>query len=362
MTRKSTINLNYANTDKDRKLREFIAEYVRVVNVIIDKLWDKQVFAGSFVTREFLEVETWLSARARQCAGKQALQIVKSQRKKKSKTMPVFKGSSIELDNRFIELQKGNNSFDIWIKLSSLGKKIIIIIPSKRHYHFNKFKDWQMKKSARLRIDSKGKIYLDVFFEKTEKEKKIEGGIIGLDCGYKKLAIMSNGDTIGKELQAKIENISCKVQKSKAFNRALIERNEYINKELKQLNLDTIKEIVIEDLNNVKHGTKGKIRKEFNNKLQRWVYCYFFNRLEQHCEVVGVQLHKVNPAYTSQTCFDCGDVHRSNRNGELFKCRSCGYTVDADYNASLNILNRFRPQVHMVPVHKNQLEKSNIFL
>ncbi len=355
MTRKATLNLNYSNADKEVKLKDFITEYTRVVTAIIDKLWDKQVFAGSFVTREFLEIETWLSARAKQCAGKQALQIVKSQRKKQNKVKPVFKGSSIELDNRFIEIQKGNNSFDIWIKLSSLGKKIIIIIPSKRHYHFNKFKDWQIKKSARLRIDGKGKIYLDVFFEKTEKEKKTEGEIVALDCGYKKLAVISNGATIGKELQDKIENISRKVQKSKAFNRALTERNEYVNKEIKRINLDNIKEIVIEDLNNVKHGTKGKIRKEFNNKLQRWVYSYFFNRLQQHCEVVGVQLHKVNPAYTSQTCFKCGDIHRSNRSGELFKCRSCGYTADADYNASLNILNRFRLQAYMVPVHKNYL-------
>ncbi|KJU87625.1 protein containing Transposase, IS605 OrfB [Candidatus Magnetobacterium bavaricum] len=41
------------------------------------------------------------------------------------------------------------------------------------------------------------------------------------------------------------------------------------------------------------------------------------------------------------------------RSGELFKCRSCGYTADADYNASLHILNRFRLQAYMVPVHKN---------
>ncbi|MBF0337817.1 MAG: transposase [Nitrospirae bacterium] len=353
MTRKSTINLNYGNSNKDIKLREFISEYTRIVNIFINLLWDKQVFSGCFISKDFLYQATWLSARAKQCAGKQALQIVKSQRKKKNKTKPVFSGNSIELDSRFIEIQKGTNSFDIWIKISSLGKKIVILIPSKRHYHFNKFETWTMKKSARLRIDGKGKMYLDVFFDKTEKEKKSEGESVGLDCGYKKLAVLSNGNVIGRELQNKIENISRKLQKSKGFNRALIERNEYINKEIKQIKLDNVKEMVVEDLKNVKHGTKGKIRKEFNNKLQRWVYSYFLNRLEQHCEVVGVQLHKVNPAYTSQTCFDCGDVHRANRNGELFKCRSCGYTADADYNASLNILNRFRPQVHMVPVHKN---------
>jgi len=347
--RKSTINLNYGNTAKENNLIEFIVEYTKTVNFYIDKLWEKQIFSGRFLSKDGLQTESWLSERAKQCAGKQALQIVKSQRKKKKKTKPTFSGSSIELDSRFIEIQQGNNSFDIWIKLSSLGKKIIFILPSKKHYHFNKFTNWVMKKSARLRVRKDGEIYLDVYFAKKEKDKKQEGKIIGLDCGYKKLAVLSDGVRIGEDLEDKIEKISRKKQKGKAFNRALTERNEYIDREIKSLDLKEVKAIVAEDLKLVKHGTKGKIRKEFNNKLQRWVYRYFLNRLEQHCEVVGVQLHKVDPAYTSQRCSACGYIHRSNRNGEKFKCRSCGYTADADYNASLNILNRWL-QKHMVSV------------
>jgi len=69
------------------------------------------------MSKDYLAVESWLSERAKQCAGKQALQIVKSQRKKKKKTQPVFSGKALELDSRFIEIQQGNNSFDIWIKL-----------------------------------------------------------------------------------------------------------------------------------------------------------------------------------------------------------------------------------------------------
>jgi len=348
--RKSTLNLNYGNTEKKKKLLEFIAEYTRVVNFYITVLWSNEIFTGSFMSKDYLAVESWLSERAKQCAGKQALQIVKSQRKKKKKTQPVFNGKALELDSRFIEIQEGKNSFDIWIKLSSLGKKIIFLLPSKKHYHFNKFKSWIMKKSARLRVRENGQLYLDLYFEKQAEKKKEEGESLGLDCGYKKLAVLSNGKVSGKNLEHLIEKISRKKQKSKGFFRALKERNEYIDKELKSLNLENIKEIVVEDLKDVKKGTKGRIRKEFNNKLQRWVYKYFLTRLEQLCEVVGVQLHKVDPAYTSQTCFACGDVHRSNRNGEIFKCRSCGYTTDADYNASLNILNRYRLQEHMVPV------------
>ncbi|MBT9165241.1 MAG: hypothetical protein DDT23_01256 [candidate division WS2 bacterium] len=56
----------------------------------------------------------------------------------------------------------------------------------------------------------------------------------------------------------------------------------------------------------------------------------------------------IAPAYTSQTCSYCGFVHKLNRNSEIFKCRNCDYTLDADYNASLNILNLGLAQQSMV--------------
>jgi len=65
---------------------------------------------------------------------------------------------------------------------------------------------------------------------------------------------------------------------------------------------------------------------------------------------VGVQHHKVDPSYTSQTCNKCKFVSQANRVGEIFKCRNCGYAADADYNASLNILNLYLAQEHIVPV------------
>jgi len=80
------------------------------VNFYIDMLGEKQIFSGIFLSKEGLTTDSWLSERAKQCAGKQSLQIVKSQRKK---TKPTFSGSSIELDSRFIDIQDDKNSFDI---------------------------------------------------------------------------------------------------------------------------------------------------------------------------------------------------------------------------------------------------------
>ena len=82
-----------------------------------------------------------------------------------------------------------------------------------------------------------------------------------------------------------------------------------------------------------------KRSKEFNNKLQRWSYPKLLTALERHSEVEGFELIKVNPAYTSQTCSRCGVVKKENRNGESYSC-SCGLKMDADLNASINILRR----------------------
>jgi transposase len=47
---------------------------------------------------------------------------------------------------------------------------------------------------------------------------------------------------------------------------------------------------------------------------------------------------KVNPAYTSLRCPECGTVDRGNRKSQaVFRCRSCDHSGNADVNAAINI-------------------------
>ena len=73
MIRKSTINLKFANTGKLEKVKEIAEEYIRVVNIFIGNLWEQQQFSGNFV--KDTTIESWLSARLKQAAAKQALSI-----------------------------------------------------------------------------------------------------------------------------------------------------------------------------------------------------------------------------------------------------------------------------------------------
>ena len=61
----------------------------------------------------------------------------------------------------------------------------------------------------------------------------------------------------------------------------------------------------------------------------------FAKRLE---DKAAGRVEKVNPAYTSQTCSQCGIVDREARESQaVFRCRSCGYCGNADVNAARNI-------------------------
>jgi predicted transposase len=57
----------------------------------------------------------------------------------------------------------------------------------------------------------------------------------------------------------------------------------------------------------------------------------------------GITVVKIDPRHTSQTCSQCGYQHRANRRSQsLFLCRSCGYRLNADLNASYNIREKYR--------------------
>ena len=62
------------------------------------------------------------------------------------------------------------------------------------------------------------------------------------------------------------------------------------------------------------------------------------DKLERMSEEEGFHRIKVAPAYTSQTCSNCGAYDWSYRKGEDFECGKCGMRTDADTNAARNIL------------------------
>lgn len=83
-----------------------------------------------------------------------------------------------------------------------------------------------------------------------------------------------------------------------------------------------------------------------NHKLAKSIFDagwgVFFNILEAKAkQMLGKRVIAVDPKYTSQTCSNCGNIDKENRKTQAyFECTACGFTVNADINASINILAR----------------------
>jgi putative transposase len=359
---------------KLESLDKIIKEYKMVVNVYIEAL-SKKDRLNSFVD---FGVKTWLSSRLQQCAGKQAVQIIKSVRKKDKeirfkkykkvynyfksmerldsftnkrfselrlnpRIVPIYNADVIEFDERFIQLQKSNNSFEMWFHIQSIGNRIILDLPCNGHKHFNKFNDWTQLKSFRLRKTSNGKFFMDVFFKKEIDEDFIGENEIGLDVGINTLISLSNGEQYGIGFKELLKKLNRKEQKSKSWFKCLDEIKNFIGQTLNKLDFKNTRLLVLEDLKRIAIGTKQERRanKTTRKYLSKWNLGTFQRWIKNKCEVSRTQLAFVNPRYTSRTCPICGYVDKKNRNGEYFLCHECGHEDNADVNGAVNILQRF---------------------
>jgi len=74
-----------------------------------------------------------------------------------------------------------------------------------------------------------------------------------------------------------------------------------------------------------------------------------YERIQNKCELNRVWFAKVLSEYTSQGCSVCHLIDKRSRKQEKYECVYCGNIMDADTNASINILQRYLGQVLTVP-------------
>ena len=88
-------------------------------------------------------------------------------------------------------------------------------------------------------------------------------------------------------------------------------------------------------------GTVDALGKNVKQKagLNRNILATGWGQFEQMLTYKCREVIKVPAAYTSQRCHACGHTEKANRKTQkVFKCEACGHKINADYNASANIL------------------------
>ena len=112
--------------------------------------------------------------------------------------------------------------------------------------------------------------------------------------------------------------------------------------------VETAHTVVLEDLNTKDMTASAKGTREepgtnvkAKSGLNRAILASGWGQLERKLAYKAGHMVKVDPAYTSQTCSRCGHVSKANRPSQaMFACQACGWALNADHNAAINILVR----------------------
>jgi IS605 OrfB family transposase len=218
------------------------------------------------------------------------------------------------------------------------------------------YKDWKPVGTAVLKI-KKGECYLHVQYEGEAPvppsiENITEKDVLGIDLGIKNTAVCSNNKFISANhlrniigryqfVIAGLQSAGTRSAKRRLnavrgrWERFVTDMNHCISKKL--VNSKYVA-FVLEDLNGIrKNAVKGQMKKPLRKLIGRWAFRMLRTFIEYKAEALGKIVIHVDPGYTSQECSVCGHIEKENRKGSSFECVKCGFSLNADLNASRNI-------------------------
>ena len=114
--------------------------------------------------------------------------------------------------------------------------------------------------------------------------------------------------------------------------------------------------IVMENLKGIRKQRRGK---RMNYWISNWSFFQLQSFIQYKAERKGIEVVKVRPNYTSQICSNCGKL--GSRSGCSFVCSHCGYSLNADLNASQNLASPILEQ-RQASVNKPHLTSHDVTL
>ncbi len=254
-----------------------------------------------------------------------------------------------------------------WFKTFTYNQSGFKLINTEKRYqilHLSKIGDILIRghrnikekiKQITIKKEASGKWFASITAENNDKIVKTQNNKkIGIDLGIINYVYDSNGNHFDnpKSLNKSLEKLT-KAQKKLAkkkkgsdnrikqkiklaiiHERITNQRNDFMHK-LSRYYINNYILIAIENLN-----IKGLINLSYNAKnIMDASWSRFIQMLEYKAERAGVQIAKIEPRGTTQTCSNCGtEVHKELWN-RIHKC-SCGLEINRDYNSAKEILNR----------------------
>ena len=174
---------------------------------------------------------------------------------------------------------------------------------------------------------------------------------VGIDLGITSFTTDSDGNKVDyprhyekaqsnlARLQRKLEHSKKKKERTKVKKALRLANEKVVNKRKNFLHKTSRKlvndngAIAFEKLNIKALQQKHWVSKQISDAS----WATFTKMVSYKAEWAGRKVVFVNPAYTSQTCSNCGEIVRKKLSDRIHHC-NCGLEIDRDHNAAINIL------------------------
>jgi putative transposase len=279
--------------------------------------------------------------------------------KKDKKVMRRFsKHGAISYDSRIISY--GDNRVSIW---TLDGRESILYSAGPLQKELLKHQHGESDL-----IYHRGKWFLSATCDLTDPPQSVVDDFLGVDLGVVQIATDSDGQAFSGSVVNNIRYRHRKLRQnlqaaqSKSAKRHLKKLsgkearfaanvNHSIAKQIVEKAKRTGRGIAVEDLTGIRERVRA--RRKQRVVLHSWSFAQLKAFLTYKAVLAGVPLVEVDPRNSSRECSQCGHTEKLNRPSQSqFRCRSCHYTANADYNAALNLRSRAsvnRPIVARLP-------------
>lgn len=360
------VKIGKLSNNKTNLLDVLLRKNTKAINFCLNKAKEGEYITHNLVYKDLRKLNL-PSTIICGCRNK-SIEIIKSFYKKKiNKTFPILKNSRVRFDNAKTKLRHTNNKLypEFVSILYKAGKQGLynnrIELPLILNSDYQKEIIQQIgdtyKLGATELVKYKGKFYVHISYSK-DIEIPIPDELfspIGIDIGINNLAVSVAQSSVkffsGERVNYKNEFFRKQrgiLQRNGALQEVKRLRgrqtrysNYYINKISKEIIEQTKQEnkpvIVMEDLTHIQDTSR--VRKKQRAKHNDWVFNKLQKAIEYKALWEGIPVEYIDPRNTSKICSKCGELN--NRYKHSYKCKSCGFECNSDYNAGRNLQKLF---------------------